>query len=416
MTSTRIFQLLKEDGHPGSVILVRRHVAKARANRPRSAYRQVEVMPGEQAQVDWGSFGHLRVGQSKRPLCCFVMVLSWSRVIFVDFSFDQRLDTFLRMHIRAFASFGGVPRHCVYDNLKSVVLHRAGSVVQFNPNFLQFAGHYLFDLIATPVRYPQAKGRVEAAIRYVRHSFFHGRSFSNLVDLRAAASEWCRDTANRRVHGATREIPGELLEEERRALHALPETRFEASRIQAAIVTKFARVRFDSNAYAVPPEYVGQPVQVRADDERVRIVAGTGVIAAHARCWDRRRSLVLAPHRDALEAHRRGKPSRRDRIANLSEDACRYLQEVARRRINLDLELRKLERLARRYGEPDVAAGLAAVLSRGTFGARYVRTLIDQRRFAAGQREAPYPIVTGRRDADEISVEPRTLEDYDDLF
>ncbi len=71
--------------------------------------------------------------------------------------------------------------------------------------------------------------------------------------------------------------------------------------------------------------------------------------------------------------------------------------EVPRRRINLDLELRKLERLVRRYGEADVAARLAAALNRGTFGARYVRTLIDQRRFAAGQRQVPDPIVTGRR-------------------
>ncbi len=121
-----------------------------------------------------------------------------------DFSLDQQMETFCRMHRRALEHFGGVPRRIVYDNLKSVVLHHVGSTVQFNPRFLAFAGHYLFEAVATPVRRPEYKGRVEASIKYVRHSFFYGRRFSSLEDVRVKAAEWLAQVANERLHGTTR--------------------------------------------------------------------------------------------------------------------------------------------------------------------------------------------------------------------
>jgi hypothetical protein len=111
----------------------------------------------------------MRTGAGQRPLSVFSMVMSWSRAIFIDFSFDQQMETFLRMHRRALEFFGGVPKRIVYDNLKSVVLHHIGSTVQWNPRFLAFAGHYLFEATAAPVRYPEFKGRVESSIKYIRH-------------------------------------------------------------------------------------------------------------------------------------------------------------------------------------------------------------------------------------------------------
>jgi transposase len=123
------------------------------------------------------------------------MVMRWSRALYVDFSLDQRMDTFLRMHERALDFFGGVPKRIVYDNLKSVVLHHVGSTVQFNPAFLAFAGHYLFEPVAAPVRYPEFKVGVEAAIKFIRHSFFYGRTFSSFDDLRMQAFDWATETS-----------------------------------------------------------------------------------------------------------------------------------------------------------------------------------------------------------------------------
>ncbi len=415
LTGARLFLELRDRGYEGSIAVLRRYVARVRAPRQRKAYLRVETEPGEQAQVDWGSFGHIRVGNTQRRLSAFAMVLSWSRVLYVDFSLDQRMDTFLRMHQRAFAAFGGIPRRVLYDNLKSVVLHHVGSTVQFNPNFLAFAGHYLFEPIAAPVRYPQAKGRVEGAIRYLRHAFFYGRSFSNIDDLRQQAVVWCQDVANQRIHATTRERPAERLLVERHRLRELPEHPFDADFVTPVIVSKEARVHLDTNSYSVPDTLVGKSVHLRADDTTVRVVHDGVVVARHPRCWDRRRAIEDAAHIEAMLQRRPGgRPSkRRDRIAALCPEAKMYLQEVARRRIDLEGEIRKLERLLGVYGEQELAAGITAALAARTFGVRYVRTLIDQSRFARGLPEPPEPIVTGNAEADSLSVQPHDLEIYD---
>jgi transposase len=418
LTSTRLLLELKERGYEGGVAQIKRYARAIRAPRARKAYLRVETEPGEQAQVDWGSFGQMRIGNTTRPLSCFAMVLSWSRALYIDFSLDQRADTFLRMHQRAFAAFGGVPRKVLYDNLKTVVLHHVGSTVQFNPSFLAFAGHALFEPVAAPVRYPQAKGRVEGAIKYVRHAFFYGRSFANFDALRDAARLWCSETANQRIHSTTRERPADRLLVERTRLHALPTHAFDADTVLPVVISKEARVWLDSNSYSVPPEHVGKNAFIRADDGRVRVVSDNVVIADHARSWERRQHIIDKSHIDALLDKRpAARPfKRRDHIAALSDHARVYLQEISRRRIHLDHEIRKLDRLAALYGVEDLKVGIAAALAARTFGAKFVRYHLDQARFARGLGEPPEPITTGNREADDITVEPHNLGDYDDLF
>jgi transposase len=418
LTAARLLLELRGRGYQRSIAILRRYVAQVRTPRSRKAYLRVETEPGEVAQVDWGSFGQLRVGNTQRPLSAFVMVLKWSRALYVDFSLDMRADTFLRMHARAFAFFGGVPQRVIYDNLKTVVLHHVGSTVQFNPGFLGFAGHYLFEPVAAPVRYPQAKGNVENAIRYLRSSFFYGRAFHGIDDVRAQAVRWRDEVANQRIHATTRERPADRLLVERPCLRKLPEHPFDTDLVVPLIVSKEARVHLDTNTYSVPHTLVGKSVHLRADDERVRVIDGTIVFAEHKRSWDRRRAVEAPEHIDAMLERRpsaRG-PRRRERLAALSPEAAMYLREIARRRIHLDLEVRKLQRLVDEYGEADVALGMAAALGARTFGARYVRTLIDQARFARGLAEPPPPIVTGNAAADAVDVKPHDLESYDDLF
>jgi len=191
LTSRRLLAEIRERGYQHGIAQVRRFVVQIRKPRLSKAYLRVEMEPGEQAQVDWGSFGQLRIGRTLRPLSAFAMVLSWSRALFIDFALDQKMETFWGMHRSALEFFGGVPRRILYDNLKTVVLHHAGATVQFNPRFMAFAGHYLFEPVAAPVRYPEAKGRVESSIKYLRHSFFYGRTFSSLADVRQQAAQWC---------------------------------------------------------------------------------------------------------------------------------------------------------------------------------------------------------------------------------
>ncbi|MCP4673963.1 MAG: IS21 family transposase [Deltaproteobacteria bacterium] len=419
LSGIRLFEEVKKRGYQHGIAILRRYVAKVRAPRPRKAYLRVEVESGEQAQVDWGSFGRFRIGAAQRPLSVFSMVLSWSRAIFLDFSLDQKMDTFLRMHRRALEFFGGAPRRILYDNLKSVVLHHIGATVQFNPQFLAFAGHYLFEPVAAPVRYPEAKGRVESSIKYIRQSFFYGRSFSSLSDLRLQAVAWRDQTANQRIHATTRERPADRLLIERTRLHSLPMNPFDTDLIVfPRVVSKEARVQLDSNTYSVPPKYVGHTVQIRSDDHTVRVICDGDEVAKHKRCWERRRNIEDKAHIEELLERRKAArgPKRRDRLASLSPECRIYLQEVARRPIDLENEVRKLLRLVARYDETEVAQGMAEALGKRTFGARYVCTLIDQARFARGLGEPPEPVVTGNHAADHIVVEPHALEIYDALF
>jgi transposase len=418
LTATRLLSELRERGYEHGIAVLRRYIIHLRGPRARKAYLRVEVEPAEQAQVDWGSFGQMRIGTTQRPLSVFVMVLSWSRALFLDFSLDQRMETFCRMHQRAFEFFQGVPRKVLYDNLKSVVLHHIGSTVQFNPTFLGFAGHYLFEPTAAPVRYPEAKGRAEAVIKYIRHAFFYGRSFSAIEDLRAQAAQWRDEVANQRLHATTRERPAARLLVERTRLRPLPDRPADTHLVLPVIVSKEARVRLDTNSYSVPHRFVGRNALVRASDTTVRVLCDDTVVAEHPRCWDRRRAIEHPRHIEHLLERRPGArgPKRRDRLASLSSQCRLYLHEVARRRINLDSEVRKLDRLVVRYGEADVAEGMARALAARTFGARYVRALVDQSRFARGLGEPPEPVVTGNASADAVDFNPHDLETYDALF
>jgi transposase len=419
MTAVRLLGEIQKRGYEQGIAQLRRWLLGVRTPRSKKAYLRIELEPAEQAQVDWGSFGQMRCGTTLRPLSAFAMVMSWSRALYLDFALDQRTETFLLMHRRALEFFGGVPRKLLYDNLKSAVLHHVGSTVQFNPRLLHLAGYYLFEPAAAPVRYPEAKGRVEGAIKYIRHSFFYGRSFRSLDDLRDQAARWRDEVANERVHATTHQRPRERLLVERPRLRALPPRPFDTDLVTPAIVTKEARVRFDANAYSVPPQHVGKTVMVRASDTAVRILLTDGAeIARHERCFDRRRVIEDRAHIEILAERKKGAftSTRRDRLASLAPEARMYLQEVARRRIGLESEIKKLQRLVALYGETEVAGGMAKALVARTFGARYVRAFIDQSRFARGLGEPPEPIVTGRAEADDIDITPHDLETYDALF
>ena len=115
LSAVRLLEELRQHGYKHGIAVLRRYVAQVRQPRARKVYVRVEMEPGEQAQVDWGHFGHLRIGNSQRPLSAFAMVMSYSRALYIDFSLDQRLETFLLMHRRALEFFGGVPKKILYD-------------------------------------------------------------------------------------------------------------------------------------------------------------------------------------------------------------------------------------------------------------------------------------------------------------
>ena len=160
LRATRLYQMIRDRGYSGSVEQLRRVVARLRPQ-PHEAFLRLQVFPAEQAQVDWAYFGSVMVGRAKRQLSCFVMTLSWSRALYLEFFFDQTTENFLRGHVRAFQDWSGAPRVILYDNLKSAVLERRGDQIHFNPRLLELAAHYHFAPRPCQVRAGNQKGRVE---------------------------------------------------------------------------------------------------------------------------------------------------------------------------------------------------------------------------------------------------------------
>ena len=226
LTASRLYEMAGERGYRGSQSHFRRIVAHERPKPTAEAYLRLKTLPGEQAQVDWRHFGKVKIGRAERPLMGFVMVLSFSRRTFLRFYLSAGMSIFLRGHVAAFEAWQGVPRELWYDNLKSVVLERHGDAIRFNPQFLDFAGHYHF--LPTPVAIARGneKGRVERAIRYARESFFAARSWRDLDDLNTQAQAWCDGIAADRPCPEDRSMSvREAFEQERSSLIALPADR-----------------------------------------------------------------------------------------------------------------------------------------------------------------------------------------------
>lgn len=207
-SAQQIFQRLREEGYQGRVTILRDYVRRIRAPK-RPVYLKLHFAPGECAQVDWGAHGTVMVGNTSRRLSFFVMVLAFSRQMFVEFTVSQTMEHFLACHEHAFAALGGVPGKIMVDNLKSAVLQRlAGAAPVFNPRYMDFARHHGFGVAACNVARGNEKGRVESGVGYVKKNFLHGLELTDFGAIQAAAQLWLDSIANVRIHGETQQRPG----------------------------------------------------------------------------------------------------------------------------------------------------------------------------------------------------------------
>src|ERR1700733_15139908 len=253
LTASRLHAMACERGYRGGPSRFRAVIACHRPRPAAEAYLRLRSLPGEQAQVDWGHFGHLVIGRARRPLMAFVMVLSYSRQIFLRFFLNARMENFLRGHVEAFDAWNGCARVLLYDNLKSAVLARQGDAIRFHPTLLGFAGRYRYEPRPVAVARGNEKGRVERALRYVRDSFFAARSFTDIDDLNAQAEIWCNgQAADRRCPDEPARTVREVFLDEAARLLPLPDNPAPLLERVAVKVGKTPYVRFDLNDYSIP--------------------------------------------------------------------------------------------------------------------------------------------------------------------
>lgn len=418
LTASRLHDMAKGRGYQGAERHFRAIVARYRPRPAAEAYLRLRTLPGEQGQVDWGSFGKIKFGNAERRLLAFVITLSWSRQIFLRFYPGCSMPYFLRGHVDAFEFFGKTPRKLLYDNLKSAVLERVGSAIHFNPTMLELAAHYRFEPIPVAVARGNQKGRVEKGIRYVRDSFFAAREWKDLDDLNEQALQWCFGlSADRKCVEDRSMTVREAFELEKENLRPLPDNPFPAYDRAQVRVGKTPYVRFDLNDYSVPYTLVKKTLSVVSDMKTVRILDGGQEVASHARCWDRGGQIENPAHIKELEEHKKeaGQHRGMDRLHHTAPSSRGMLKVAAERGDNLGGLTSGLLKLLDLYGPAEVECAIQEALQSEAVHLSAVRLVLERRR---RERNLPPPVEIVVKDDSRIRnlvVIPHSLSSYDVL-
>jgi transposase len=380
-STAQIFLRIKDTGFDGGYTIVKDYVKKIRPAKNK-AYLKLSFAPGECAQVDWGSYGSVNVGSTSRRLSFFVMVLCYSRMMYLEFTVSQTMEHFLNCHKNAFDFFGSVPKKIMVDNLKSAVLSRIiGEAPVFNPRYLDFAHHYGFEITPCNVRAGNEKGRVENAVGYVKKNFLAGLDIPDFAAIHPAASLWLNSVSNVRTHGETHKKPVDLFEKERPCLSPLPLNPFDVAMITPVRASSQFRITLDSNHYSVPAEYAGTLLTLKSYPDRLCIYRDDKLIARHPRCYDRNKDFEDPDHPRALLAQRRKARDQKIymRFLTLSPKAEEYYQMLTQKRVNPFHHIRKIVALSEIYPPDSVARAIEDAFVFQAFSCEYIANLLEQR-------------------------------------
>jgi len=387
-TAAQIMTMLRDQGFKGGITIVKDYIQQIRP-RGQEPYLTLSFAPGECAQVDWGSWQLIPVGNTRRRLSFFVMVLGYSRMLYVEFALGQSQEHFLACHRRAFEFFGGVPAKIMCDNCKTAVLsHPHGLTPTLNPRYADFAAHYGFMVKACNVRKANEKGIVENAVGYVKHNFLSGRPINQFESLNPAVDLWLEQVANVRIHGRTRRRPVDLFVAEKPMLKPLSAHTYDCATIDSAPVDRQFRVRVDGNRYSVPATYTGRKLLLKLYPERLCLYDGEKLVAEHLRSYGRAQDFEHPEHAaPVLERKRRADEQHLlKRFLDLSPQAENYYRQLAERKLSWRLHLRKIVALADVYGAEKVARALADALVYHAFSSDYIANILEQR-----ERRLPEP-------------------------
>jgi hypothetical protein len=364
--------------------------------------------------VDWGQLGSISVGNTRRRLSFFVMVLCYSRMLYVEFTVSETMEHFLACHANAFAYFGGVPAKAMVDNLKSAVLQRiVGQMPVFNPRYKDFADHFGFTIAPCGVGQAHEKGRVENAVGYVKKNFLAGLELADFAQVNSAARQWLDGVANVRIHGSTKRQPVELFAAEKASLKPLPSQPYDVGVIHPARANSQFRVTVDTNTYSVPAEYAGAALTLKLYPDVLCFYHQDKLIARHVRCYDRHQDFENADHPRALLKQRRRAADQKllQRLLSLTPKAEPFYLGLAERRMNVLHHVRKIVALSEIYGAEQTRRAIEDALEFQAFSCEYVANLLEQR-----QRLLPEPgalHLTRRQDLLDLELPEPNLGLYD---
>lgn len=331
LSARLIYQELERLGFSGGYHTVQRYVKtlKAKDTRDQSLTVRFETLPGQQAQMDWGHCGQWidESGQLQK-LYVFVCVLSYSRVIYIQFTRDMRLATLVDCHQSCFDYFGGVPQEILYDNMKQVRL----SPNKLNPAFEDFARYCGFSIRCHRAYRARTKGKVERAVKYVKQNFLPVTTFDSLTEANAKATHWMNYTANCRVHGTTQKIPFEqLVQEPLQQCHEW--SAFTLRQVTHRQASKEGHVRFQGSHYSVSPKMAGHRVDVELFDDMIRITCPELMMTVeHPVAKQKGASIIDQDHLMAMVEQTTQQPV-------MPADVLRYVQDVEVRDLSVYQEV-----------------------------------------------------------------------------
>ena len=408
-SARQIHRLIQSEGFKGGRDTVTRYVATIRPKN-RKAFLTLIFDPGEAAQVDWGVAGYIDIEGKKRKVSYFVMVLCHSRMMFVKFCLTEAQEAWSECHREAFEYFGGIPEKVMVDNCKTAVIsHKAGQTVIFNNAYVDLANHYDFKIVACNVRQPQEKGRVENGVGYVRKSFINGRKLEPFELLNLEVRSWLDDVANIRIHGTTDQKPQDLLASEN--LKKLPIHPYDCTVKLTAKINKMYRIRYDTNTYSVPAEYVYEDAIVEVSCTAIRIWAKDRMIAEHPRCFARHKDINNPQHDQALikNRHRAEEQKMMAWLLRLSHKAEAFYNKMSARSLKPIPELRQLYALGQCYTHDEIAQAVEDALGFDACNAAYVRNILEQKELnQVGPLHVPH-----KNDALKITLDRPNINIYE---
>jgi transposase len=412
-TAQQILQQLQQQGYAGGYSILKDFVRQIRPVR-KPAHLMLDFAPGDCAQVDWGSFGSVPVGSTHRRLSFFVMVLCYSRMMYLEFTLAESMEQFLACHRQAFEFFQSVPARIMIDNLKVGVLsHPFGQRPVFHPRYLDLAAHYGFEPVACNVRRANEKGRVENGVGYVKKNFLAGLDLASFAAVNPAAITWRDTIANVRIHGETHRKPIDLFAEEKPRLKPLPILPYDCAVVRPVAANGCCCVVFDTNRYTVPHLYASQKLTLKLYPDQVLLFHHEKLIATHVRSYDRRQKIRNPDHIKELETQR--KRSRDQTVLltflGLSPQAEAYARKLEEKRLNSPHHIRQIVALSEIYGAAKVERALQDALSFEAFGCEYIANILEQWARPATPPGALH--LTRRQDLLDLELPPADLTPYE---
>lgn len=370
--ATTILQKIRKEGYLGSITVLRGFVSAARIDpKPKEAFLTLNFEPGECAQVDWGEFGDV-FGDGVK-IHGFVMVLCYSRKLYLEFTRREKFEDFIRCHENAFRYFGRVPRECWFDNLSTAVSERMGPLTRFNARFLAYMAHHGITPLACNKAKGNEKGRVEDGVKYIRSSFWAGREFRDFFNINDQALEWRETIANKREHSTTRKIPELVYENIEKGKLLIPNPiPYDTDEVFSKAVPPSFHITYETNQYSVPWTLSQLTVTVRVDEREIKVFYHDKFVTKHERCYRRHQPPFTKDEHKAglleVKPNANNNTWQIDAIKSIGQPLDDYMKFLQAGRRSLRHEASKILALTTIYGKQALLQAVKELLELGIVG------------------------------------------------